>query len=44
MLGTLSVAKLIPWAVLFLLPSKHDIAKKELHSNMEVIGLCITLA
>jgi hypothetical protein len=43
MLGILSVAKLVPWAILFLWPSKHDIAKKELHSNMEVIGLCITL-
>jgi len=44
MLGILSVAKLIPWAVMFILPNKRDIAQKELHSNMEVIRLCITLS
>ena len=44
MLGILSVVKLIPWAILFILPNKRDTAKKELHSNMEVIGLCVTLA
>jgi len=43
-LGILSVAKLVPWAILYLLPNKHDAAKKELQSNMEVIGLCITLS
>jgi len=43
-LGILSVAKLVPWAILYLLPNKHDTAKKELQSNMEVIGLCITLS
>ncbi len=44
MLGILSVAKLIPWAVMFILPNKRDIAQKELQSNMEVIRLCVTLS
>jgi len=44
MLGVLSVAKLIPWAVMFILPGKRDTAKKELQSNMEVIRLCVTLS
>ena len=44
MLGGLSVAKLIPWGLLFALPSKRDLAKKELASNLEVIKLCLTPA
>ena len=44
LLGILSIGKLIPWVILLLVPSKHEIAKKELHSNVEVIGLCIKLA
>jgi len=44
MLGILSVVKLIPWVALFILPNKRDVAQKELHSNMEVIRLCITLS
>jgi N-acetylglucosaminyl-diphospho-decaprenol L-rhamnosyltransferase len=44
MLAILTIAKLIPWVILFILPNKRDLAKKELHSNWEVIGLCITLA
>lgn len=44
MLGFLSLAKLIPWAIAFVLTNKRDLARKELHSNWEVIGLCITLA
>ena len=43
LLGILSIGKLIPWVILLLVPSKHEIAKKELHSNVEVIGLCIKL-
>ncbi|MGZ9225113.1 MAG: glycosyltransferase family 2 protein, partial [Anaerolineales bacterium] len=44
MLGILTVAKLIPWVILFILPSQRDLAKKELRSNWDVIGLCVTLA
>jgi len=44
MLGALSIAKLIPWAILLVLPNKRDIAQKELHSNVEVIQVCFTPA
>jgi GT2 family glycosyltransferase len=44
MLGGLSLVKLVPWAVLYLLPGKRDLAQKELHSNVEVIGVCVNLA
>ena len=44
MLGILSAAKLITWATLSILPGRRDLAKKELRSNLEVIGLCVTLA
>lgn len=44
MLGTLSFAKLVVWALLLFVPDKRDTAKKELQSNVEVIGLCVTLA
>ena len=44
MLGILSIAKLIAWLVMSILPNKRDLAKKEMHSNLEVIGLCINPA
>lgn len=44
MLIILSLAKLIPWAILYLLPGKRELAQKELRSNMEVVGVCINLA
>ena len=43
LLGILSIAKSLFWAVICLSPQKRDLAQKELHSNFEVIGLCLTL-
>jgi GT2 family glycosyltransferase len=43
LLGILSVLKSIVWAFAYLLPRKRDLAQKEVHSNFEVIGLCLTL-
>ena len=43
MLAGLSLVKLIGWSVAYLLPSKRQLAKKELSSNLEVIRLCWTL-
>jgi len=43
LLGILSVAKSLWWAIMFILPQKRDLAQKELRSNFEVIGLCLTL-
>ena len=43
MLGILSAVKMITWAIVSLWPQKRDLAQKELHSNLEVVGLCITL-
>jgi hypothetical protein len=44
MIGVISVAKLITWAIAFVLPKSRDLAKRELQSNFEVIGLCVSLA
>jgi GT2 family glycosyltransferase len=44
MLGILSVMKILIWAVMFLLPRKRDLARKELRSNLDVLRLCVTLA
>lgn len=43
MLGLLSFGKLLAWSILFLLPGKRELAKNELHSNLEVISLCLRL-
>jgi N-acetylglucosaminyl-diphospho-decaprenol L-rhamnosyltransferase len=43
LLGILSFAKAVWWSIIFLLPQKRDLARKELHSNFEVLGLCLTL-
>lgn len=43
-LGSLSSAKLVAWAILFMVPGQHNLAKKELRSNLDVIKLCITLS
>lgn len=43
MLGLLSLGKLMAWSILFLLPTKRELAKSELHSNLEVINLCLRL-
>lgn len=42
MLGILSFLKLIPWSISFLLPTRRDVAIKELHSNIDVIRLCVS--
>lgn len=44
MLGGLSLVKLLPWCVAYILPSWHERARKELHSNLDVIKLCLNLA
>jgi hypothetical protein len=44
MLGFLSFFKLIIWSISLALPNKRELAKKELRSNVDVIGLCISLA
>ena len=44
MLGVLSLVKSVFWAFTLILPSKRDLAQKEIRSNFEVLGLCITLA
>ena len=44
MLFVLSIGKLVPWSIAFLFPGWNDRAKKELHSNVEVIQLCFNLS
>jgi N-acetylglucosaminyl-diphospho-decaprenol L-rhamnosyltransferase len=44
MFGIISLVKLAYWAIAYLLPSRRDLAQKEMRSNLDVIGLCITLA
>lgn len=44
MLGILSFVKLIVWSISYVLPNKRELAKKELHSNIDVIRLCVLLA
>ena len=44
MLGVLSFFKLMIWSISLVLPNRRDLAKKELRSNVDVIGLCISLA
>ena len=39
----MSLLKLLVWCVGFLVPSRNDQAKKELRSNLEVMGLCLNL-
>jgi GT2 family glycosyltransferase len=43
MLGVLSLAKLIVWAVAYMIPGKRERAKQELDSNLDVIKLCVKL-
>jgi N-acetylglucosaminyl-diphospho-decaprenol L-rhamnosyltransferase len=43
LLGILSLAKSVVWAVMLILPQKQDLARKELRSNFDVIGFCFTL-
>ena len=39
----MSMLKLLVWVVGFLVPSKNAQAKKELRSNLDVMGLCLNL-
>ena len=39
----MSLLKLLVWCVGFIVPSKNDQAKKELRSNIDVMGLCLNL-
>jgi GT2 family glycosyltransferase len=43
MLGSLSLFKLLPWGVAYLIPGQRDRAQKELQSNIDVISLCINM-
>jgi GT2 family glycosyltransferase len=42
-LAFLSITKLIIWGIASFLPTKKDLAKKELRSNIDVVKLCIKL-
>ena len=43
MFFVMSLLKLLVWCVGFLIPTKNDQAKKELRSNLDVMGLCLNL-
>jgi GT2 family glycosyltransferase len=44
MFGGLSLVKMVPWAVAYILPRWRERAQKELRSNADVINLCWKLA
>jgi GT2 family glycosyltransferase len=44
MLATLSLAKMLVWGMAYVLPGRRELARKELHSNSEVLKLCWDLA
>jgi hypothetical protein len=41
MLGGLSLAKILIWGGMFLLPGKREHAGKELQSNLDVVKICL---
>ncbi|MDX1379180.1 MAG: glycosyltransferase family 2 protein [Anaerolineales bacterium] len=43
MFFVMSLLKLIVWCIGFFIPSRNDQAKKELRSNLDVMGLCLNL-
>jgi len=43
MFFVMSLLKLLVWCLGFLIPSRNDQAKKELRSNLDVMGLCLNL-
>ena len=43
MFFVMSLLKLLVWCVGFFIPSRNDQAKKELRSNLDVMGLCLKL-
>lgn len=44
MLAIVSFFKMLYWGILYLLPKQRELAQKEMRSNMDVIGLCFSLA
>jgi len=42
-LGIISFVKMLYWSILYLLPRQRDLAQKEIRSNWDVIGVCISL-
>jgi N-acetylglucosaminyl-diphospho-decaprenol L-rhamnosyltransferase len=44
MLGSLTLAKMLIWSAALVLPGWRERARKELHSNVEVVRLCWNLA
>jgi hypothetical protein len=44
MFASLTLAKIAVWAGAYVLPGKREIARKELHSNSDVLKLCWDLA
>jgi N-acetylglucosaminyl-diphospho-decaprenol L-rhamnosyltransferase len=44
MFGIISLGKLAYWGIAYLLPGQRELAQKEIRSNLDVIGLCISLA
>lgn len=40
MLGSLSLAKMVGWSGAYALPSRREVARKELQSNRDVVRLC----
>jgi GT2 family glycosyltransferase len=44
LLGSLSVIKMLPWGVAYLIPGWRERAQKELNSNLDVVKLCGKLA
>jgi GT2 family glycosyltransferase len=44
LLGILSFVKMMAWAFVFLLPSRRNIAQKEIQSNLDVIKVCVSFA
>lgn len=43
MLAILSIVKLIVWGLAYILPSKRELANKEMRSNLDVVRLCVNL-
>jgi hypothetical protein len=39
----MSLLKLLVWVVGYFIPRRNDQAKKELRSNLDVMGLCLNL-
>jgi len=44
MLAVLSLGKMLVWGIVYLIPNKRELARKELRSNADIIELCWKLA